>query len=606
MIWYATYLSTDSVNNTLEEVISIGDNGGVRIEKDNNTLINSSGESNPGIGIELLSSNNYLVNFSGISNEDNGIYIYGDNNTIINSSAKSQSSEGLYLWGLDNSFINFFGESNSSAGIYINDDYNNFTNSSGISNFSNGILIYSDYNNLNGCTGRSNSSTGIYLYYGSDNTIANSTAESNHSYALYVRDISNTFINNTLISDNQSIPLLYVRFNAGNNTFYWNNFTQTSGYYINNSNSTNKFNTTIGGVAQGNYYYGISGKNVYDSNSDGWGDSGSEYPLSNSTWGEKWMGYGSDYGPATTIEGDLINPTYSSVSHNSTYSGQTAKFSININDNEALEPDGQYIFSTNNTGEWVNDTAVNFTSTPEWANVTKTLNSNVGRVIGYRWYLNDSNGNINSTLIYKLITTEESEEEEEDEEDNDGGGGGSGGGEDTVLIKPAYAQIQNGYEGAFREKYRLQINLSSKGIYLAEINDIDRFKGNVSLSINNTNYSVILNESIKINLDNDTFYDLQVSVLLVTYYNTSRMTFKEIHEDIPSKNEEEIYEEALALGEETPQEENPDEGKVYDFKNIAFYALVGVIILGAIVISFFIIKRIKRRMQYSRYYGFYV
>jgi len=101
---------------------------------------------------------------------------------------------------------------------------------------------------------------------------------------------------------------------------------------------------------------------------------------------------------------DTTEPTYSNAQTNTTIAGETILFSILYDDDTALEPNGQYIFSTNNTGEWVNDSAVNFTSTPEWANVTKTLNTTVDTVIGYRWYANDSAGNVNNTGIFTLTT----------------------------------------------------------------------------------------------------------------------------------------------------------------------------------------------------------
>jgi len=98
----------------------------------------------------------------------------------------------------------------------------------------------------------------------------------------------------------------------------------------------------------------------------------------------------------------FTTPTYSQVSHNSTLADQLTKFSVNVSDEIALHPNGQYIFSTNNTGTWVNDSAINFTSTPSWANVTKILNSTEGTVVGYKWYFNDTAGNPNSTSIYTL------------------------------------------------------------------------------------------------------------------------------------------------------------------------------------------------------------
>ncbi|MBU1028506.1 MAG: hypothetical protein KKF48_05670, partial [Nanoarchaeota archaeon] len=90
---------------------------------------------------------------------------------------------------------------------------------------------------------------------------------------------------------------------------------------------------------------------------------------------------------------------------NNTIVGQSTLFSLLVNDETALHPNGAYIFSTNNTGIWINESAVLFSATPSWANVTKVLNSTSGLIIGYRWYLNDTVGNINNTEIFILTTT---------------------------------------------------------------------------------------------------------------------------------------------------------------------------------------------------------
>jgi parallel beta-helix repeat protein len=103
---------------------------------------------------------------------------------------------------------------------------------------------------------------------------------------------------------------------------------------------------------------------------------------------------------------EQIPPTYSLANHSTTAAEESCTFSILWNDNLALETNGYFIFSTNNTGSWVNDSNVAFTETPEWANVTKTLTSDVGSTIGYRWYAYDNNGNYNVTPIYTLTTTE--------------------------------------------------------------------------------------------------------------------------------------------------------------------------------------------------------
>lgn len=98
---------------------------------------------------------------------------------------------------------------------------------------------------------------------------------------------------------------------------------------------------------------------------------------------------------------DYISPTYDQISINNSVEWLLTQFSVSISDNNYLEPDGQYIFSTNNSGEWVNDSAVNFITTPSWANVTKVLSYGV---IGYRWFFSDIYGNLNSTLVYVINT----------------------------------------------------------------------------------------------------------------------------------------------------------------------------------------------------------
>ena len=107
-------------------------------------------------------------------------------------------------------------------------------------------------------------------------------------------------------------------------------------------------------------------------------------------------GAGLSYGSAE----DIL--TYSNAQTNNSDSGESTKFSILVNDSVVLETNGQYIFSTNNTGTWVNESAVNFTSTPQWANVTKILNDTQAITIGYRYYLTNNIGTLYQTPIYEL------------------------------------------------------------------------------------------------------------------------------------------------------------------------------------------------------------
>ena len=66
---------------------------------------------------------------------------------------------------------------------------------------------------------------------------------------------------------------------------------------------------------------------------------------------------------------------------------------------------GQYIFGTNNTGLWVWDLPVNFTTTPQTVSITKILNSTIGATVGYSWKFTDDSGNFNTTGLQTIITT---------------------------------------------------------------------------------------------------------------------------------------------------------------------------------------------------------
>ena len=124
-------------------------------------------------------------------------------------------------------------------------------------------------------------------------------------------------------------------------------------------------------------------------------------------WGDSLVNYDNyDLAIYAVVElaPDEIPPTSSNNQTNTTIAGELALFSILYDDDTSLESDGGYIFSTNNSGVWDNDSLVMWTSTPQWANVSKTLPANGGNRTDYRWYANDSAGNINNTGVFSLTT----------------------------------------------------------------------------------------------------------------------------------------------------------------------------------------------------------
>jgi hypothetical protein len=94
-------------------------------------------------------------------------------------------------------------------------------------------------------------------------------------------------------------------------------------------------------------------------------------------------------------------PTCSNIGVNSTVANSPCTFSCRWIDPEGL---ATFIFATNNTGSWQNDSAVGLSGTVAWANVTKTLNSTLGTVVGYEWFANNTNDNWGSTGIQTLTT----------------------------------------------------------------------------------------------------------------------------------------------------------------------------------------------------------
>jgi len=104
-----------------------------------------------------------------------------------------------------------------------------------------------------------------------------------------------------------------------------------------------------------------------------------------------------------TTGGDTTPPTYSNLGTNTTLAGQPCQFSCKWTDNVGLSG---FIFGTNNTGLWINETWTALSGNPAWSNVTKTLNSTVGIYIAYRFWANDTSNNWADTGLTFFTTSE--------------------------------------------------------------------------------------------------------------------------------------------------------------------------------------------------------
>lgn len=84
-------------------------------------------------------------------------------------------------------------------------------------------------------------------------------------------------------------------------------------------------------------------------------------------------------------------PFASNILINSTFAGSDSLFSVLWSSDWPLHGGG-YIFSTNNSGIWVNATWMPFLSNSGWGNLTLRLNNTAGVIVGLKQYANNSLG----------------------------------------------------------------------------------------------------------------------------------------------------------------------------------------------------------------------
>jgi hypothetical protein len=97
-----------------------------------------------------------------------------------------------------------------------------------------------------------------------------------------------------------------------------------------------------------------------------------------------------------------LGPSFSNVFRSNETAGASCTFSATVYD--VPEPGlSHWIFSTNNTGVWVNDTATAFINgSIESISVTKTLNDTVGNIVQWLFYANCTDGEATSTSIRQI------------------------------------------------------------------------------------------------------------------------------------------------------------------------------------------------------------
>jgi hypothetical protein len=97
---------------------------------------------------------------------------------------------------------------------------------------------------------------------------------------------------------------------------------------------------------------------------------------------------------------DTTVPTLTSITVSSTVQRVVATFSCVLTDETALSG---YVFGTDNTGTFTNETWTATSTNPQTITLTKTLNATVGTVVTYQWWANDTSNN-NATSGVKTLT----------------------------------------------------------------------------------------------------------------------------------------------------------------------------------------------------------
>jgi len=268
---------------------SIRVEGGGNASIENNTMTNTLGS-----GIAMLGSGP----ITNISVRNNTILLPGSSQIgiaasggVANSSFWNNSIRGGGSYG-------FYGYSDNGGNLFYDNVMEGASFAITLQTFSNGSIFN---NRLNG--------TSTYVIYFSAGTVQN-----------------NSFYNNTLISSAGTGTLVYIT-GAGQsgNIFYWNNFTHTTGYYVNDLNGSNYYNHSGNGTNLGNIWFNLMNGSVAIAGNvttpwagTYYGSTGSHYPYNSSNSQSKVSSGVVDYAPVTPLLADeVISVNWSVYAHDS-------------------------------------------------------------------------------------------------------------------------------------------------------------------------------------------------------------------------------------------------------------------------------------------------
>ena len=127
----------------------------------------------------------------------------------------------------------------------------------------------------------------------------------------------------------------------------------------------------------------------------------------------------------------------------------------------------------------------------------------------------------------------------------------SGGG--YLIYKPNQEQLNEGYEKSLRKNWKMQFEFNNK-THTIKLDNIINKTVIITVSSESITFNLTINETKKLNLDNDTYNDLQIFLKDVSEYEAD-LVVKSIHEEILRKEEIEkgVEKEAEEKIEEKPK-----------------------------------------------------
>lgn len=207
-----------------------------------------------------------------------------------------------------------------------------------------------------------------------------------------------------LTFDSTLLPLTFTTLYRDSNTrWHFNDtwVTSTTDLTITVFHSSGWFNYTVSGAGTQEINNGTEPTSVLidgidKTKGDGWTYSGGTVTVTSASSNASLL-WGSGGEPP-----DTEPPTWTSIRLNTTEAGLNCEFNCTWSDNTQLSG---YIFGTDNSGSWVNETWTTLSGVLDIASVVKTLTSEVDKTIYYRFWCNDTSDNWGSTGTLPLTTT---------------------------------------------------------------------------------------------------------------------------------------------------------------------------------------------------------